>query len=148
MKTRYIWMAFGFGFFVTLAVIVGQRLSSEAMAVMVGVIAGVAASIPTSLIVVWFATRTIGPRHASETLAEKAEPRIIVMAQPAPDPRSLAMTAMASGAGYQNFTGYPPIAQPLPVYPQAIPTREFTVIGGAQVALDEPSSLQEVVWPR
>lgn len=36
---------------VTLAIIIGQRMSTDAMAVMVGVVFGVAASIPTSLLV-------------------------------------------------------------------------------------------------
>jgi len=137
MKTRYLWSLFGLAFAVTLAVVVGQRLSSEAMAVMVGVIAGVAASIPTSLIVVWFATRTTVPRAAPEASrpAERAEPRIIFMPQPAaPAP---------APAGYQNFAGYPPTA----TYP-ALPARRFTVIGGAEVSLDEPEPPQEVVWQR
>lgn len=36
---------------VTLAIIIGQRMSTDAMAVMVGVVFGVAASIPTSLLI-------------------------------------------------------------------------------------------------
>lgn len=37
---------------VTLAVIIGQRMSTDAMAVAIGVVFGVAASIPTSLLIV------------------------------------------------------------------------------------------------
>ena len=37
---------------VTLAVVIGQRMSTDAMAVVVGVVFGVAASIPTSLLIV------------------------------------------------------------------------------------------------
>ncbi|MCB9131070.1 MAG: hypothetical protein H6647_09025 [Anaerolineales bacterium] len=37
---------------VALAVVIGQRMSTDAMAVAVGVVFGVAASIPTSLLVV------------------------------------------------------------------------------------------------
>jgi hypothetical protein len=140
MKTRYVWLMFGLAFFVTLAVIVGQRLSAEAMAVMVGVVAGVAASIPTSLIVVWFATRTTLSRHVSEAPrpSEPPEPRIVVLAQPTP----------TSPTGYQNFAGYPPAAYPAyPVQP-ALPPRQFTVIGGAQVALEQPAPQEEALWPR
>jgi hypothetical protein len=46
---------FGVGvvlFLVTLAVVIGLRMSAEAMAVVIGVIFGVAASIPTSLLIV------------------------------------------------------------------------------------------------
>ena len=38
-------------FLVTLAVVIGVRMSAEAMAVVIGVIFGVAASIPTSLLI-------------------------------------------------------------------------------------------------
>ena len=59
---------------VTLAIVIGQRMSTDAMAVVVGVVFGVAASIPTSLLIVAAtrgrrdesrysstATRSIGP---------------------------------------------------------------------------------------
>ncbi|MGH2522136.1 MAG: hypothetical protein ACRDH2_06500 [Anaerolineales bacterium] len=157
MKTRYLWLIFGLAFFVTLGVIVGQRLSSEAMAVMVGVVAGVAASIPTSLIVVWFATRTtmprmVEPRPAPEAsrAAERAEPRIVVMASP-PAP-------MGAPSAYQTMAGYPPQAYgAYPMQPgfdprgaplNALPARRFTVIGGTEVSLDEEDMPSEVVWQR
>ena len=73
MKIRWIATLLGSVFVVTLAVIVGLRLSAEAMAVMVGVIAGVAASIPTSLIVVWRATRHLNSAPAPRV----SEPRIL-----------------------------------------------------------------------
>jgi hypothetical protein len=38
------------GFMITLGVVIGLRMSSDAIAVLVGVIAGVAASIPTALL--------------------------------------------------------------------------------------------------
>jgi hypothetical protein len=150
MKTRYIWTMLGLAFFVTLAVVVAQRMSAEAMAVMVGVIAGVAASIPTSLIVVWFALRTSVPRIAPEaappTVARGSEQaqtaRVVVMAPTQPGP----------AAGWQNVAGYP-----VPVYPgyaapalvaPPLPPRQFTVIGGAEIAYDEAGVSQEVVWQR
>lgn len=40
------------GFAVTLAIVIGQRMSTDAMAVIVGVAVGVAASVPTSLLLV------------------------------------------------------------------------------------------------
>lgn len=150
MKTRYLWMAFGLAFFVTLAIIVGQRMSAEAMAVMVGVIAGVAASIPTSLIVVWFATRTTMLRPAPEAPTPapaprptpQPEPRIVVMAPPTPAPQM----------GYQSFAGYPAQAYPAYAPPAlaqpALPPRQFTVIGGTEFSLDDPEPPQEVIWQR
>jgi len=150
MKTRYIWMTLGIAFSVTLAVIVGQRMSAEAMAVMIGVIAGVAASIPTSLIVVWFASRTTMPRTGAEApmpapaprSAEPAQPRIVVMAPAQPGPQ----------LGYQNYAGYaapayPAYAPPALMQP-ALPPRQFTVIGGTEFTLDDPDASQEVLWQR
>ncbi|MGQ0601337.1 MAG: hypothetical protein ACT4QE_06525 [Anaerolineales bacterium] len=135
MKARFVWMMLGLAFVVTLAIVIGQRLSAEAMAVMIGVVAGVAASIPTSLIVVWFATRTlnIASSRPPEPLPP-AEPRIVVMApqtQPMPFP---------GAAGYGQANGYPPAALPL-----AGP-RQFNVIGGVEYEMQQ--SQVEVVWPR
>jgi len=150
MKTRYIWMTLGLAFSVTLAVIVGQRMSAEAMAVMIGVIAGVAASIPTSLIVVWFASRTMVPRPAPEAPmpapaprpAEPAQPRIVVMAPAQPTPQM----------GYQNYAGYAapayPVYAPPALMQPALPPRQFTVIGGTEFTLDDPDASQEVIWQR
>ena len=133
MKTRLVWLLFGLAFFVTLAIIVGQRLSAEAMAVVVGVMAGVAASIPTSLIVVWIATRSVGQR--SDALARPlpeaptAEPRIIVVAPP--------LAAAQSG--------YAP-AGPMALSPFPVVPRRFTVIGGGEALMDRAAAPQEVLW--
>lgn len=50
MKTLLPLLMLGFG--VALAVIIGQRMSTDAMAVVIGVAVGVAASVPTSLLLV------------------------------------------------------------------------------------------------
>lgn len=66
---------------VVLAVTIGQRMSTDAMAVAVGVVFGVAASIPTSLLVV-FATRAANqPRDNSRY---QDPPRVVIIQQPAP----------------------------------------------------------------
>jgi hypothetical protein len=153
MKARYIWLLFGLAFFITLAVIVGQRLSSEAMAVMVGVVAGVGASIPTGLIVVWLATRTVLPRPAPEHPAPRpaanAEPRLVVMAAPPGyDPRQGLLPAPS---GYQNYAGYAPALYPMPqtADPRAqgpMPARNFRVIGGNELLLEEGETTTEALW--
>lgn len=43
----------GIAFAVTLAVVVGTRISPDAMAVIIGIICGVLASIPTTAILLW-----------------------------------------------------------------------------------------------
>lgn len=50
MKKIIVPVMLGFG--VVLAVIIGQRMSTDAMAVVIGVAVGVAASVPTSLLLV------------------------------------------------------------------------------------------------
>lgn len=46
-------MIVGVTFVVTLAIVIGFRMSSDAMAVVVGIVCGVLASIPTSTLLVW-----------------------------------------------------------------------------------------------
>src|SRR5260221_13077998 len=91
MRARLTWLLFGGVFSITLALIVGQRLSAEGMAVVIGVIAGVAASIPTSLLVVWFMGHNAGSRTILDAAPAPArqpepEPRVVVM--PAPQPQA------------------------------------------------------------
>ncbi len=101
-------------FSITLAIIIGTRLSDQALAVIVGVVAGVAASLPTSLIIVWFATRAVGVRAAREAEPRPETPHIIVVQPPVPaDPRSY-------------------IPPPAPPRNQ----RKFTIIGGDDSSLE------------
>lgn len=120
MKARVIILLALIAFGVTLAIVVGQRLSSEAMAVLLGVIAGVAASIPTSLIVVWLATRAYAP-PARTVEVHRADPppaeRVVVVQQPPASP--------AGPGNWQPAHGHPPYPAPLPS------PRRFTIIGGA-----------------
>jgi len=147
MKIRYIALSCGLAFFGALGVIIGQRMTAEAMAVMIGVMAGTAASIPTSLIVVWFATRNQPPAQPPEPAegplpVEQPEARVVWMTpQPMLPPQ----------VRYQNFAGYyPPLAYPAYPYPaEAAPApRRFTVIGGVEASLDDAQTGQEVVWPQ
>lgn len=137
-----LWIA-AVAFAVTLAVIVGWRMSSEAMAVLVGVAAGVLASIPTSLIVVWVTTRQWrAERDAREgqarTQSMSAQPQMPVVVISPPAAPSLA--GPASWA--QSY------APQLP----AAPRRQFTVIGQDTAWEDsQPAPVArkpvEEVWP-
>ena len=158
MRVRLTWLLFGVVFSVTLALIVGQRLSAEGMAVVIGVIAGVAASIPTSLIVVWFMGHNAGPRTIIEAAParqpEPAEPRVVVM--PALQPQVQPAYANMAGYGPQSYAGFAPASAgyapagnqayaPAP----ALPARRFTVIGGSDSMVEEPAYLEEsVTWQR
>jgi len=161
MKLRLIALLCGLAFFAGLGVVVGQRLAAEALAVMVGVMAGAATSIPTSLIVVWYATRNLTvmppPEPEAESSADYPAPR--VMWTP-PAGTTAPPAVWHPQATYQNFAGYPPVAYPTypyPVEPMPAPSRapaptgastprRFTVIGGAD-SLDESEIFPEVIWP-
>jgi hypothetical protein len=107
-------------FVITLAILIGWQLSNQAMAVMIGVIAGVTASIPTSLIVVW---ATLRSRVEPPAGTRPTEPQVIIIhpseASPGPSDEERSLTALPAYAAPQA-TGYGGPAVP----------RQFTIIGG------------------
>ena len=96
----------GIAFAVALAVIVGNRLSDEAMAVVVGAVCGISASIPVSVALVIAASRNWGraqgPReveydYGSHRYAPQ-QPQILVVSAPPQPPQPY---------GYQPNLYYP-----------------------------------------
>ena len=87
MKRVIVPVMLGFG--VTLALVIGQRMTTDAMAVVLGVAVGVAASVPTSILLVALvrrAQREAGgrqePSQAAQTayaLPSQQQPNIIVL---------------------------------------------------------------------
>ena len=131
MKYKTILLLGLVAFSMTLAVIVGRRLSAESMAVIVGVVAGVAASIPTSLIVVWVAARpAAGSRPApapAENVAPSGQPRIVVVQPQAAQVLPSPAYSYAQPQPIQHLSYAPAYGMPTYVPP---PQRTFTVIGG------------------
>ena len=112
---------------VTLAIIVGQRMSTDAMAVMVGVVFGVAASIPTSLLIALAARgsrRPEPPYRRDDYQPSPPAPQIYVVSpgQPAPGHPAPAQHALPQAPGG---------------YYMAEPARRFKVVGEAEYWLDE-----------
>ncbi|MBU0493848.1 MAG: hypothetical protein KKA73_26705 [Chloroflexi bacterium] len=69
-------------FAVALAVVVGQRLSVEAMSVVVGVVCGVAASVPVSLSLLFVLNRwpmAGGHRSSEEMVPRRDAPPVVVL---------------------------------------------------------------------
>ncbi len=98
-------------FAVTLAVMIGQRLSDQAMAVLAGAVCGVGASIPTSLLIVWVTQRRREQQPARP--AAGPYPPVVVVQPPA-----------------QPSVPGPPAAQAGYLAPPAAPTqRRFVVVG-------------------
>ncbi len=108
-------------FAVTLALIVGNRLSDEALGVLAGAMCGVGAAIPTSLIVVAVSQRRSEPRDLSA-------PNRTVQ-PPMPQQRAYPPVIVVSPQGGQQQ--WPNQWNSLPPSLTAPPERNFTVVGGA-----------------
>ena len=112
-------------FIVTLALIIGWRLSDQAMAVIIGVVAGVAASVPPSLAVVALALQHQAGAAARvvTSTATPVPPQVIIVhaAPPAPP----------SPASQRSLTLLPAYASPEPtaLNGQRIGPRQFTIMG-------------------
>jgi hypothetical protein len=114
MRTRYLLVLPLSVFAITLGIVVGERMSHEAMIVVIGVVAGIAASLPTSLLTVWLVSRRQTPPVATPTPAPRPapaeEPRIIVVQAPAAAPNSTATSTypdLAHEPRYFNIIGDP-----------------------------------------
>lgn len=112
-------------FSIALAFLIGQRLSDQAMAVIVGSVIGVAASLPMTAIVLWLTLRQREiVRQSSSYSRSDAPPRdetprmIIVQPQPYAAPQYAPQPPM----GYLN-----PPAPGLASYPR--PARDFKIVG-------------------
>ena len=124
---------------VALAVVVGQRMSTDAMAVVVGVVFGVAASIPTSLLIVAAtrgrrdearyssaAARSMGPDPRPPAVA----PQIYVISPPMQHPSQAAAPWQIPGGML------PQLPPPQNGYFPADSSRRFKVVGEDEHWLD------------
>lgn len=112
-------------FAVTLAMIIGNRLSNEALSVLAGAVCGVGAAIPTSLIILSVSRRRNEPRERPVPQASRragAYPPVVVVAPAATQHQPGGWNALAPSLG--------------------VPAgRHFTVVGGSpmdqEVMVDE-----------
>jgi hypothetical protein len=100
----------GVAFAITLAVIFGTRISPDALAVIVGVILGIAASVPTTLLVIFILTRRQGLQSGIQPQTPSQPPVVIINATD--------KTALTSPST-------PALSLPYP----SDPSRRWTVIG-------------------
>jgi len=123
-------LAFGFVCFcVTLAVLIGQRLSDQAMAVVVGSVIGVLATLPMAglMLVVVLRQRDAAAYSAAPARrdygAADEQPRMIVIQPPqyAPMPGHYPLMNQASQLNTTNWQ-------------QTRPTRDFTIVGEEEFA--------------
>lgn len=96
-------------FFVALGVVVGKRMSAEAMAVVIGVVCGVVASIPMSVVILMLTHRLGGREERVERRSDY--PPVVVINPPAWEGRSSLLP--------------PRLDQPL----EPVSQREFKIVG-------------------
>jgi len=113
----------GIAFAIALAVIVGNRLSNEAMAVVVGTVCGISASIPVSIGLVIASSHNWGRRETPREIGYDygahqyaPQPPVVIVSPPQP----------------QMPYGYPaqPYALPAPMNTNTIESRDFKIVGG------------------
>ena len=101
-------------FAITLAVIIGKRMSTDAMAVVIGVGCGVVASIPTSLLILAVTNR----REERQVHRQPNYPPVVIV---------------NPGSNQPRYLQQPPFQTPLSQGQE----RQFRVIGDEDVVLDE-----------
>jgi hypothetical protein len=101
-------------FAVALAVVVGNRMSNEAMAVVVGVTCGVAASLPMSAVILWLTLRLRSARQEERDVER-------------PSPGYPPVVVIQPGSGMQLGPG----TYGAPWMPLQTPTvpRDFRIVG-------------------
>lgn len=106
------WLTVGI-FAVTLAVVIGNRLSNEALAVLAGAVCGVGAAIPTSLLIVAVSQRRREETRLQQPIAppQGVYPPVIVVAPPGGRPQ-----------WPEAWDALPSLSEPRP--------RQFTIVGG------------------
>jgi len=118
---RHVVAALGLVFAVTLAIIVGKQMTTEAMAVVIGVVCGVAAGIPTSVLMLVALSRRDSLRAREEVAARHAPanyPPVVVIQGGAQQPQLPAMQG-----------SYWPAPNDAPLV-----SRQFHVVGGEELA--------------
>ena len=104
---KFLFIA-GLAFAVSLAVVIGTRLSSDAMAVVVGIVCGVLASVPTTTLMVW----VLRQREKQEAQWRQSQmgqyPPVVVVNGQSPNgqngyPALPSLPASATISGSRNF---------------------------------------------
>ncbi len=106
-------LIFTAAFGLTMAVVVGQRLSDQALAVIAGAVCGVVASIPPSLLIIWVTRRK----------QERAQ------AWPSPYPPVVVVQPPAAYPGGMSDPSGRYLSPPTWTAPAAPVPREFVVVG-------------------
>jgi len=120
---KHIVTVIGLVFAITLAVMIGRRMSAEAMAVVVGIVCGVLASLPASLLLLLVLRRDEGQdRDGRREVESRGYPPVVIVQGGTPQ-------ALPPGMA----SGYWPSAAPPP-------RREFQLVDASNELLDRGSA--------
>ncbi|MBI5652396.1 MAG: hypothetical protein HZC40_18410 [Chloroflexi bacterium] len=103
-------------FAVTLALIVGNRLSNEALAVLVGAVCGISATVPVSIALFIAASRNWGRAPEPAHYEPRTQPPVIVVSPP------------QLPQAHYGYAGAPYFLPPT-ISDASLGTREFKIIG-------------------
>jgi hypothetical protein len=130
-------IAFGFFCFcVTLAVLIGQRLSDQAMAVIVGSVIGVVASMPMAALILFILVRqreasSFSGSSARRDYAASDEPPRMIVIQPQPYAPAPSQYPMMNEASQLNTTAWR----------QMRSARDFTIVGEEEFEDEDRNAL-------
>jgi hypothetical protein len=111
---KHIVTAIGLAFAITLAVMIGKRMSADALAIVLGIACGMVATLPPLVLLLVVLLRREGKEDKARHDDARAAPPVIVVQSGAPQ-------ALPPG----SQAGYWPMAAP-GLYPE----RSFQVVGG------------------
>lgn len=106
-------------FCILTAILVSQRLSSDSLALLVGLTCGVSMMLPTLLLGVWLWRREESRRKAMQST-------------PNPSPPVVVVTPQALPPAYLPQSPPPQLSQAWPWQQMAASKRTFTVVGGEE----------------
>lgn len=107
-------LVIGVAFTVTLAVVIGTRLSPDAMAVVVGIVCGVLASIPMTAILVWtlrVRDRQLEAQLGPQRMMGQYPPVVVVNGQGTNGSGSYAPLALSSSNGANGSRSFKVVGQ-------------------------------------
>ncbi len=116
----------GVAFAVALAYVVGSRLSNEAIAVVVGAVCGISASVPVSIALVIASSNHWGRREESNEPYYEPSPRRYGYSQPQPPVIIMTQPQQQMPYGYPQNPYYFPAQSAQP----SVEPREFKIVGG------------------
>jgi len=125
---KRILMVLGIIFIVALCITIAKNLSSDAMAIIVGIICGIGASIPTSLLLLFLTRREDAYEHP-EPRQNQQFPSVMIVTPP--------MGQFSQGNPYMNGMNSQGAYFPPPAGAPGFTPRQFHILGDGESNADD-----------